>query len=115
MKKVFICSPYRGDTEGNVEKAGEYCRQAIGEGYLPIAPHLYFTQFLNDDDKKERNQGIMAGLEMLEMCDEVWVYGTAISEGMAREIAYSKLIGKPIIQQEEHNEEYSEENDNGEI
>ncbi len=28
MKKVFICSPYRGDVEKNVEKARYYSRMA---------------------------------------------------------------------------------------
>lgn len=39
-KKVFICSPFRGDMEGNAKKAAVYCRIACEQGYLPIAPHL---------------------------------------------------------------------------
>ncbi len=27
-KKVFICSPFRGDMEGNARKAASYCRMA---------------------------------------------------------------------------------------
>ena len=26
MKKIFICSAYRGNIDGNIEKAKEYCR-----------------------------------------------------------------------------------------
>ena len=47
-KKVFICSPFRGDTEGNARKAAVYSRMAVEEGHLPIAPHLLFPQFLNE-------------------------------------------------------------------
>lgn len=47
-KKVFICSPFRGDMEGNARKAAFYSRMACKEGYLPIAPHLLFPQFLNE-------------------------------------------------------------------
>lgn len=64
-------------------------------GNLPIAPHLYFTQFLGEDNK-ERDLGILMGLELMELCDEVWVFGETISEGMRREIEYAKLIHKPI-------------------
>ena len=47
-KKVFICSPFRGDMEGNARKAAGYCRTAWKKGVLPVAPHLLFPQFLNE-------------------------------------------------------------------
>ena len=31
-KKVFICSPFRGDMEGNAGKAAAYCRMACEQG-----------------------------------------------------------------------------------
>lgn len=37
---VYICSPYSGDTETNVENARRYSRFAVDSGFLPIAPHL---------------------------------------------------------------------------
>ena len=57
-KKIFICSPFRGDVEGNSAKAAGYCRRAYEEGNLPIAPHLLFPQFLKEDSLKERADGI---------------------------------------------------------
>ena len=47
-KKVFICSPFRGDMEGNARKAAAYSRMACEQGFLPVAPHLLFPQFLNE-------------------------------------------------------------------
>ena len=76
-KKIFICSPFRGDEEGNSVKAAGYCRRAYEEGHLPIAPHLLFPQFLNEDSLKERADGIAMGLELLFGCDEMWVFGEA--------------------------------------
>ena len=35
-KKVFICSPFRGDMEGNARKAAAYCRMACEQGFLPV-------------------------------------------------------------------------------
>ena len=95
-KKVFICSPFRGDMEGNARKAAAYCRRAVEEGYLPIAPHLLFPQFLNEGIEEERRLGIAMGLELLDGCDEVWVFGEA-TEGMAAEIASATEQGKEII------------------
>ena len=94
-KKVFICSPFRGDMEGNAGKAAGYCRTACEEGYLPVAPHLLFPQFLNEGIEAERQTGLAMGLELLLICDEVWVFGEA-TEGMASEIAFAMEQGKEI-------------------
>ena len=51
---VYICSPYAGDVERNVESAQRYSRFAVEKGYIPIAPHLLFPHFLNDRNPKER-------------------------------------------------------------
>lgn len=87
-KKIFICSPFRGDVEGNSAKAAEFCRRAYEEGNLPIAPHLLFPQFLKEDSLKERADGIAMGLELLLGCDEMWVFGEA-TEGMEQEIRFA--------------------------
>lgn len=65
-------------------------------GVLPLAPHLYFTQFLKDEDAQERATGIRFGMEWLEAADEVWVFGESISEGMAAEIKRAYPRRKPI-------------------
>lgn len=65
MKKVFICSPLRGNIPENQAKAREYARSAVLEGYLPIVPHIYFTQFLDENKENERQIGIDAGIEWL--------------------------------------------------
>lgn len=88
MKKVFISSPYRGDVEGNSAKTAWYCRRAYDEGHLPIAPHLLFPQFLDEDSLKERADGISMGLELLRDCDELWVFGKE-TEGMEQEIRFA--------------------------
>ncbi len=58
---VYICSPYAGDVTANVENARRYSRFAVDAGYIPIAPHLLFPQFLNDADPKERQLGLFFG------------------------------------------------------
>lgn len=94
-RKVYVVSRYAGDVDANVEAAVAYCRQAINEGYMPVASHLMYPGILNDSDKDERELGMMFGLALLAMCDEVWVFG-AISEGMAREIEEAKRLKKRI-------------------
>jgi hypothetical protein len=94
MKKIYICSPLRGNTKQNIKDAKKYCRYVIKRGFMPIAPHIYFTQFLADDIKKERNLGLKMGMELMELCDELWVFGDQITDGMNKEINYCKKINK---------------------
>lgn len=94
---VFICSPYRGDVETNVQRAYRYCRFAARNETVPLAPHTIFTQWLDDKDREEREAGIYLGLEVLARCDEIWVFGGKITEGMEKEIAMATKLGKPAL------------------
>ena len=86
MKMVYICSPYRGDKEQNTERVKQYCWMVDIYGCLPIAPHLYFTTFLNDDSIVDRSDGMYMGLQLLTYCEEVWIFCNELSEGMIKEI-----------------------------
>ena len=106
VKKVFICSPFspRGKTENeiledmsrNIETAQKACRYAALKGMIPLAPHLYFTQFLHDTDETERGYGQMLGLTWLAQCSELWVIGNRISSGMKKEIEKAMEWDIPI-------------------
>ena len=101
MKRVFICSPYAGDIEKNVQTAERLCRHAVDMGCAPFAPHLLFTRFLNDADPDQRQTGIACGLAYMAVCDEVWVYGgQGVSAGMRHEIAHARDLGKPVVAME---------------
>lgn len=94
--KVYICSPFRGDTQRNTANAIAYCRFAVKQGCFPIAPHIWLPRFLDDADPDERALGLSFGLRLLAGCREVWVFGGVISEGMAREIHEAKRRDLPI-------------------
>lgn len=83
---VYICSPYAGDIEVHVNAAKNYCRFAVDMGYIPVAPHLLFPQFLNDADPDERELGLLFGNALMSKCSEVWVFGSSITSGMTAEI-----------------------------
>lgn len=93
---VFICSPYAGDTGHNVECARRYCGFAVSKGCIPIAPHVYFPQFLNDADQEQRDLGLFMGMVLMGRCKEVWVFGSTVSRGMAVEIEKAQQRGIPI-------------------
>ena len=79
-KLIYVCSPlksnrFTGDISTNIKRATEHCRAVVDydKQYLPIAPHIYFTKFLDDNKLEERQLGL--------------VFGTYVSSGMMNEIS----------------------------
>lgn len=111
---MFICSPFKpkGRTAEERQEHRRYnlwlaktaCKYAASHNYMPMAPHLFFPQFLSDADMDEREMGIQMGIEWLAECDALWVIGSYISEGMQREIAYANEYGITVIQFEVRND-----------
>ena len=93
---VYVCSPLSGDVEANQEKARRYCRFVVDSGCIPIAPHLFFPQFMDDADEHERNLALFMDIVLLTKCAELWVFGDHISKGMSIEIEKAKRKAKPI-------------------
>ncbi len=96
MKLVFVASPFKGNVKKNTTLARGACLYVLDKGQVPFAPHLFFTQFLDDNDAQERAQGINAGCEMLKRCDELWWFGDVTSEGMLSEMRMANESGIPI-------------------
>ena len=95
MKKVYICSPLGGDVDGNLIRAKEYTAYALRCGVAPVTPHFY-ALCIDDSNIADRQLGLSAGLSLLMMCDEVWVFGDRISDGMRDEIKAAKNINLRI-------------------
>ena len=95
-KRVYICSPLKGNVRRNMLRARMYCRFAFDKGYVPITPHIYYPLFLDESSPKERAAGIRYGLESMWQASEVWVFGENISEGMRAEIDLAKDLKIPI-------------------
>lgn len=64
---VYICSPFSGDVEGNMERTRQFCRFAL---FMDI---------------------VLQG-----KCQELWVLGDVISEGMSVEIETAKRRRQPV-------------------
>jgi len=87
---VYICSPYRNNPRVNVMRARNYCKFAVSKGRIPLAPHLYFPQFMSE--ATEREAAMQMNFELLKLCGECWVFGETITEGMVAEIARAKKV-----------------------
>ena len=102
MKKIYVCSRLRADANHTMEEhikfATEHCKEIVKEGNMPIAPHIYFTQFMDDNIENERTLALKFNFDLLKSCDEIYVYDDeGISSGMQAEIDYSNSNGKTIV------------------
>jgi hypothetical protein len=105
MKIVYIASPYRADTPEETEKnrltALAACEDAyrlgrlVGETVVPITPIGNFP-YLDDDKPEERDAALRMGIALLSKCDELWVAGDRVSEGMRGEIRAAARLDKPV-------------------
>lgn len=104
---VYICSPFAGDVENNVNMARVYSRFAVRNACIPIAPHLLFPQFVDDSIPVERAIGMFMGMVLLGKCDQIWVFGSRVSAGMAAEIEKAEKKKMPVRYFTEELEEVS--------
>ena len=91
MKKVYICSPLGGNVNDNLEQVKRYTKSASICGTAPVVPHFY-AEWLDYNNPQEREIGLAAGLSLLWFCDELWVFGDAVTEGMKSEISFCKNL-----------------------
>ncbi|XVG96396.1 DUF4406 domain-containing protein [Eubacteriales bacterium KG125] len=82
---VYICAPYSGDKERNINAAVGYAKYAYENNAIPLTPHFLFP-FMNDEDIKQRKDALFMDIILLGKCQEVWVFGNEITEGMKREL-----------------------------
>ena len=76
-----------------------YCRDAICEfvfnqGAIPVNPFRLYGYFLGD--RVDRDLVRQANNNLVRKCDELWVFGDMIADGVLFEILYAKKLKKPL-------------------
>lgn len=76
-----------------------YCRDAVCQFVferqaIPLNPFRMFDYFLGD--RVERDDIRAANNAVISRCDEVWVFGDTLADGVLLEIALAAQKGKPI-------------------
>ncbi|MCP1638587.1 hypothetical protein J2T50_000280 [Streptococcus gallinaceus] len=82
---VYICAPFSGDVEVNIKNAVKLAELAYQKGCIPLTPHLLFP-FMDDENKKHRKDAMFMDIILLGKCQELWVLGDEITQGMEKEI-----------------------------
>jgi DNA polymerase III subunit epsilon len=94
LKRVYVCHPFSDGPAANIGRVHRISRALIAEGVLPIAPHLYLPQLVDEATQRERALNLC--VELLGTCDEVRVFGGRITSGMERELQYAARHGIPV-------------------
>ena len=92
VKRVFISHPFSSDPEGNRVRVDIICHDLVKQGILPISP-LHLFSFMEND--LQREEILQVCFRLIDICDEVWVYGD--SEGCREERGYALSIDKSVV------------------
>ncbi|MDU1353027.1 MAG: DUF4406 domain-containing protein [Actinomyces sp.] len=93
---VYICSPYSGDVEANVQLVRRFCAFAVSARQIPLAPHLHYPQFMDDTDPDTRELTMFFNRILLSKCEQLWAYIGRVSAGMRAEIDWAHQMDIPI-------------------
>lgn len=93
---VYVCLGNDGGNDDYVGELKECCRFVIEHGATPIAPYLIFSQFRNNTSENCTRVENAMGMELLEICNEVWVFNSGNSSFKQNDIKMAIQLGKPI-------------------
>lgn len=114
---VMIESPFSAATLEEKNNNLAYARAAVQDslqrGESPLAPHLWFTEWLDDNDKAEREHGFACLESWMAKCDRVAVYtDRGLTRGIQFGIGLAFQLGKPVEWRTMENEENEENEEN---
>ena len=94
LKVVYVAHPLSGpDRDANIARAARWCAWAFKSGFAPVADWIVLASQL---DESYREPGLRADCALIKRCDEVWLVGGRVSEGMRIEAAAAKLVGLSV-------------------
>lgn len=91
LKKVYICAPLTDQPEKDLEQAKRYAGYALKCGSAPVVPHFY-AECIACTRKQLRELIQATALSLIWVCDEVWVFGDQLTDGMSAEIRHAKAL-----------------------
>lgn len=100
MKIVYIAHPIGGNVKVNLREILEIVREININipDVVPFAHYYVDCHALDDSVPEERELGIRNDTALLKagFIDEMWLYGSRISNGMKTEIELAKSLNIPV-------------------
>ena len=89
--RVFLSHPYKSNPKLNKEKADMIAKYMARKGITPISP-LHLFSFYDDDANRAEVMSVCE--DLIDICQEVWVYGD--SKGCMEELNYAVKQDIPV-------------------
>lgn len=96
-KLVYICAPLRGEADQDITFAKETAREVFQGGDIPICPNLLFTLIAAPGDPVQEQAAQEMCLRLVELCQQVNVYGPVLTPEMQAEAQRAHDLGIPVI------------------
>jgi hypothetical protein len=107
MTRIIIESPFSASAgtksvEGNIEYARACCLDAVMREEVPFASHLFFTQFLDDNNPDHRIIGTSMGFDFWERADLVVFYtdygwSNGMKDALVKAVSEDKPFEKRVL------------------
>lgn len=99
MTVVYLAHPVGGDVERNLIAARElYRRYTEWHPWVAIvAPWITECELWDDADPEQRRLGLERCMAVVAKCDQIWLCGPRVSEGMALERDAAMAAGVVVI------------------
>lgn len=96
-KLVYLSAPY-GGSQANLERAKRWLRWAwVNHDDLAfMAPWITNAEVLNEFHAMFRERGLATDLEVVGMCDSIWLCGGKLTPGMADELKAAERLGLEV-------------------
>jgi len=100
---VYICAPFlRGDVLKSIKFAREKAREVFRNGNIPICPPLMLLPVTDAKNFEQDTAAQKAGLQLMELCQQVNIYGREWTAEMWAEIRHAMDLDISIISDETH-------------
>ena len=95
MRVVYIAHPVKGDTAANIARAKRWLLWAAQHRDVsPVAPWIAAVEAVGGDASgEERELWLARDCAVVERCDELWLCGSHVSDGMRRELGAAMAAG----------------------
>jgi hypothetical protein len=96
---IYMAHPVNGDVEGNLKRAKIWLKHLTeGNPWVAfIAQWIVECEIWDDSNAADREIGLKRCLAAVERCDELWLVGTSMSNGMALEAAHAVECGIKVV------------------
>ena len=93
-RRVYICAPFDGRDTRSREKLWWYCQFAVEHGCIPVAPDMYYPEFMHlEFSKHQKELARHFAIRDVSICQEIWAFGDKLTQDIKRKLQVAVSLG----------------------